>query len=209
MIRLHTIIEFGTSTNPTYDYTSLAVWSLIEIDVGVICACMPGIASLYQRLRPRLFSRGSGASADSYSYQRKGTGNSGGSSNSGGSQGLEAYRAKRGFARMDESYGGYHQGHDAKRDMDGTTASYNNVGGNHQHNISKTTSVTVSYVDPAGVQYDSKSDELELVERPSNYGRRPSADDLEMNVAADGKADHPPAHPYQPGTETRNYRRNW
>lgn len=35
------------------DFAKLAVWSLIELDVGVICACMPGMAGLFRRLKKR------------------------------------------------------------------------------------------------------------------------------------------------------------
>jgi hypothetical protein len=55
IIRLGTALKWGKSINPTYDYKNLAVWSLIEIDTGVICACMPGIANLMRRIWPRVF----------------------------------------------------------------------------------------------------------------------------------------------------------
>ncbi|ETS88252.1 hypothetical protein PFICI_02080 [Pestalotiopsis fici W106-1] len=88
IIRLQTIMEFGNSADPTYDYSALAVWSLVEIDVGVICASLPGVAALLRRVFPRLFTtRGS----SDPSAQKESTGNSGGSD----------FR-KQGFARMHE-----------------------------------------------------------------------------------------------------------
>ena len=54
VVRLGTALKWGKSMNPTYDYTNLAVWSLIEITTGVICACMPGIANLMRRVWPRM-----------------------------------------------------------------------------------------------------------------------------------------------------------
>jgi hypothetical protein len=55
VVRLGTALKWGKSMNPTYDYTNLAIWSLIEITTGVICACMPGIANLMRRAWPRVF----------------------------------------------------------------------------------------------------------------------------------------------------------
>lgn len=53
MIRLRALVGWTQSTNPTWDFAKLAVWSLIELDVGVICACMPGMAGLFRRLKKR------------------------------------------------------------------------------------------------------------------------------------------------------------
>ncbi|KAK6840978.1 hypothetical protein PG989_005687 [Apiospora arundinis] len=50
---LHALIDWTLSTNPTMNYAKLAVWSLVELDVGVICACMPGKAGLFRRLKKR------------------------------------------------------------------------------------------------------------------------------------------------------------
>ncbi|KAK6818978.1 hypothetical protein PG987_013720 [Apiospora arundinis] len=53
VVRLHALIDWTLSTNPTMDYAKLAVWSLVELDVGVICACMPGMAGLFRHLKTR------------------------------------------------------------------------------------------------------------------------------------------------------------
>lgn len=53
VVRLQALIGWTLSTNPTMDYAKLAVWSLVELDVGVICACMPGMAGLFRRLKKR------------------------------------------------------------------------------------------------------------------------------------------------------------
>jgi hypothetical protein len=60
--------------DPTYDYTNLAIWSLVEIMTGVICACMPGMANLLRRIWPTVF----GTKARSYPSSGEGSGNSGG-----------------------------------------------------------------------------------------------------------------------------------
>lgn len=58
-----TIASFGVSTNPTLDYQALALWSLVELDVGIICACMPGVASLMRRMLPSVFGSTKGTSS--------------------------------------------------------------------------------------------------------------------------------------------------
>lgn len=35
------------------NYSELALWSVIELDVSVICACMPGMTALLRRLKQR------------------------------------------------------------------------------------------------------------------------------------------------------------
>merc|ERR1711881_788047 len=41
IVRLPTILKWGKTANPTYDYAQLAIWSLLEMMFGVICACFP------------------------------------------------------------------------------------------------------------------------------------------------------------------------
>ena len=55
-IRLKTILKFQETSNPTYDYTQLSVWSLIESSAGIICACMPGLANAIRRFWPKFLS---------------------------------------------------------------------------------------------------------------------------------------------------------
>jgi hypothetical protein len=44
IIRLQYIAQIGHYTNATYHYNPIGLWSGVEGDVGVICACMPSIA---------------------------------------------------------------------------------------------------------------------------------------------------------------------
>ena len=46
------------------DYLGISYMSILEIDVGIICACMPTMQLLLRRAGPRLF--GSTVHADSY-----------------------------------------------------------------------------------------------------------------------------------------------
>ncbi|KAM0700884.1 hypothetical protein Q7P35_012606 [Cladosporium inversicolor] len=43
MVRLKYLSHIEETVNPTYDYTEITLWSGIECEVGVICACMPTI----------------------------------------------------------------------------------------------------------------------------------------------------------------------
>lgn len=44
IIRLQYIAQIGQYSNATYHYNEVGLWSGVEADVGVICACMPSIA---------------------------------------------------------------------------------------------------------------------------------------------------------------------
>ncbi|KAK0611305.1 hypothetical protein B0T14DRAFT_325578 [Immersiella caudata] len=52
-IRLKTINEFTDTHNPTMDTAGITLWSCIELDVGVICPCLPSFRLLFRRLLPR------------------------------------------------------------------------------------------------------------------------------------------------------------
>jgi hypothetical protein len=48
IIRLQYVAAIGNLLNPTYGYNKISLWSALEGDVGVICACMPAIAGLFR-----------------------------------------------------------------------------------------------------------------------------------------------------------------
>ncbi|KAK4136034.1 hypothetical protein BT67DRAFT_417944 [Trichocladium antarcticum] len=54
LIRLKTINEFTRAANPTKDIVQVCLWSAIELDVGVICPCLPSFRLLLRRLLPRI-----------------------------------------------------------------------------------------------------------------------------------------------------------
>ncbi|WQF86656.1 hypothetical protein CDEST_11670 [Colletotrichum destructivum] len=49
-IRLSTVLIFGATPNPMYDFKSLCIWSSVEIHLSVVCACMPGMTALVRRV---------------------------------------------------------------------------------------------------------------------------------------------------------------
>jgi hypothetical protein len=71
IIRLQTLISFANSTNPTWDQADAANWSTIEINVGIICACMPALRLILVRLFPRAL--GSTQYASNQYYAKYGT----------------------------------------------------------------------------------------------------------------------------------------
>ncbi|GJN73914.1 hypothetical protein PLICBS_007997 [Purpureocillium lilacinum] len=55
MLRLRSLVQAGASTvNPTWDFFEAGVWSTVEINVGIICICMPSLRLLLVRLFPGL-----------------------------------------------------------------------------------------------------------------------------------------------------------
>jgi hypothetical protein len=48
LIRFVLILNASTSTDPTWNITDFLVWSSAEECIGIICACIPSIASLFQ-----------------------------------------------------------------------------------------------------------------------------------------------------------------
>lgn len=67
-IRLRSLIEFGTTQNVTQDYVEVGYWSTIEVPVGIICACMPAIRSLFSKVLPSLFGTTRGGKSEYYGY---------------------------------------------------------------------------------------------------------------------------------------------
>src|SRR5690348_4722249 len=62
MLRLRSLITFAASTNPTWDQWDVAHWSTVEINVGIICACMPTFRTLLANALPKVFGSSVGLS---------------------------------------------------------------------------------------------------------------------------------------------------
>ncbi|KAH7176256.1 hypothetical protein EDB81DRAFT_634129, partial [Dactylonectria macrodidyma] len=45
---------FSSNQNPTYDYIEVSIWSMVEVNVGIICNCMLAIRLLLVQLFPKL-----------------------------------------------------------------------------------------------------------------------------------------------------------
>lgn len=69
-IRLHYIIQFIATTNPTWDYTDTIIWTTMEINVAIIVSCLPAVRVYFGQLMPRIFGSTMGKSAPGYSSSR-------------------------------------------------------------------------------------------------------------------------------------------
>ncbi|KAG5917341.1 hypothetical protein E4U42_007272 [Claviceps africana] len=55
ILRLQSLAYFYSSSNPTWDLWYTAWWSTIEINVGLMCACLPTVRVILVRLWPDVF----------------------------------------------------------------------------------------------------------------------------------------------------------
>lgn len=54
ILRLQSLVKYGThSLNPTWEYFEVSKWSTIEINVGIICSCMPTMRLILVRMFPK------------------------------------------------------------------------------------------------------------------------------------------------------------
>ncbi|KAG5985953.1 hypothetical protein E4U43_005782 [Claviceps pusilla] len=56
ILRLQSLIYFSNSTNPTWDNWIIGWWSTIEVNVGMICTCLPTLRLMLVSVAPRIFS---------------------------------------------------------------------------------------------------------------------------------------------------------
>ena len=54
ILRLQSLVDFAKSHNATWEQYDVANWSTIEINVGIICACMPALRLVLVRAFPRM-----------------------------------------------------------------------------------------------------------------------------------------------------------
>jgi hypothetical protein len=50
VIRLQYLVQWGATDNPMWHYNPIAIWSSIECNLAIFCACLPSIAGLIQRV---------------------------------------------------------------------------------------------------------------------------------------------------------------
>ncbi|KXJ85681.1 hypothetical protein Micbo1qcDRAFT_106190, partial [Microdochium bolleyi] len=55
IVRLATLVEFAKSSNITYEFFNVSIWSCVEISVGIMCACMPTLRVILIRIWPKVF----------------------------------------------------------------------------------------------------------------------------------------------------------
>ena len=62
IVRLHSLVKFAKTSNPTYDSVATAYWSVLEAFVGIFCVCMPALRRFLARLIPTCFGSTQGSS---------------------------------------------------------------------------------------------------------------------------------------------------
>lgn len=55
MIRLYSIIRISNSKDPRFDNPPAATFSAVEVNVGIVCACLPSIRPALSAILPRHF----------------------------------------------------------------------------------------------------------------------------------------------------------
>lgn len=72
-LRLQALVTFASSTNPTFDNFDIQYWSTIELNVGIMCACMPAMRQMLAWVFPVVFSgtRSGGSAANSTQRRRR------------------------------------------------------------------------------------------------------------------------------------------
>jgi hypothetical protein len=55
MIRIHALLSFKISTDPTWDYVPVTIWTELELGCGFICVSLPSIRVLLTMILPRRF----------------------------------------------------------------------------------------------------------------------------------------------------------
>jgi hypothetical protein len=55
IVRLQSLVQFATSSNPTYDSVPTAYWSVLEAFVGIFCICMPALRRFLANVFPKCF----------------------------------------------------------------------------------------------------------------------------------------------------------
>lgn len=56
IVRLQSLVNFSNSSNPTWDNLRVSQWSTIEVNVGIICACMPTLRLILLKIFPSMSS---------------------------------------------------------------------------------------------------------------------------------------------------------
>jgi hypothetical protein len=54
-LRVRTLFVYGKTTNPTWDFVDVGLWSIVEIHVGIMCACLPQLRAFIFTVMPRWF----------------------------------------------------------------------------------------------------------------------------------------------------------
>ncbi|KAH7310802.1 CFEM domain-containing protein [Stachybotrys elegans] len=79
ILRLQSLVAFATSHNTSWDFYNIAIWSGLEISIGIVCACLPTLRLLLIKIFPRLGDPGNRFKGNYAYYGKDRSGNSGNS----------------------------------------------------------------------------------------------------------------------------------
>ncbi|KAH7304656.1 hypothetical protein BKA65DRAFT_560415 [Rhexocercosporidium sp. MPI-PUGE-AT-0058] len=57
VLRLHSLYVYSNSTDISWDNTNTAIWSIVEINVGIICSCLATLRPIISRCFPCVLGR--------------------------------------------------------------------------------------------------------------------------------------------------------
>ncbi|KAL4940970.1 hypothetical protein BDV06DRAFT_223572 [Aspergillus oleicola] len=75
ILRLLACLRFNIRHNPTRDITTVGIWSLTEMNLSIICACMPGIRAFFKFAKHSLSYTKASSGDESSGPYRSGSGN--------------------------------------------------------------------------------------------------------------------------------------
>nr|WNZ75631.1 hypothetical protein [Trichoderma harzianum] len=73
LLRLKSVIFFAELINPTWDQWNVAWWSTMEVNIGIVCTCLPTVRLILQRMFPKILSAGDEQSNDARLSRAGGT----------------------------------------------------------------------------------------------------------------------------------------
>ncbi|KAH6607198.1 hypothetical protein Trco_003511 [Trichoderma cornu-damae] len=54
VLRFQSLVHFANSMNPTWDHWNIAWWSTVEVNISIMCTCLPSIRLILARMFPRV-----------------------------------------------------------------------------------------------------------------------------------------------------------
>lgn len=70
---MQTLSVAAKTEDGTWDNTDAAVWSFVELSVGVLAACLPTLRPIFAKMVPRLFNSSVRHGASGYHFQAAGS----------------------------------------------------------------------------------------------------------------------------------------
>ncbi|KAG5660255.1 hypothetical protein KAF25_003777 [Fusarium avenaceum] len=100
IIRLPFLISLGKTSNPTWEYVEVTIWSIWETELGMVCASLPAIRHLFKHMFPNAMA--TIASKMSFSSSNKDSTYDKGSGSWGGSRGTRSKPENKAYYELDE-----------------------------------------------------------------------------------------------------------